>query len=113
MTNERAAAEPMPDGIRSPNCSACITRSRLHVDSPEVAQAAHLAIGDRIHRAATRKGQIGQAGALLQRADEIEECLLIHRLDRARQVAVPVLERIRGLTSGTQELLQCRREQIC
>jgi hypothetical protein len=103
----------MPDGIRSPNCSTCITRSRLHVHFPEVAEAAHLAIGDRIHRASTRKGQIGQAGALLQRADEIEECLLIHRLDRARQVAVPVLERIRGLTSGTQELLQCRREQIC
>ena len=42
----------------------------------------------------------------------MEECFLIHRLDRAGDVAVPILERIGRLAPRSEKVFQRRREQI-
>ena len=41
-----------------------------------------------------------------------KERLLVHRLHRARDVAVALLERIVGLAARPQQLLERRREEI-
>ena len=50
--------------------------------------------------------------ALVQLADQMEERLLVHRLDRARDVAMPILERIVRRAARSQQCLERRREQI-
>ena len=51
-------------------------------------------ISDGIHRATTRKSNVGQAELRVQRSDQVKERFFIHRLHRAGNVAVPILERI-------------------
>ena len=48
----------------------------------------------------------------MQRVQQIEKCLLVHRLRRAGDVAVAVLERFVGLAARPQQLLERRRKQI-
>ncbi len=45
----------------------------------------------------------------LQRADQVEERLLVHRLDRAGDVAVAVLQRLVRASARAQQVLQRRR----
>ena len=105
------AAELVPHGKGGTDRAAGISSSGLHVDPLKRCHPPDLAVGDRIHRAPARQCDIGQAGALLQRPDQVEERLFIHRLDRAGDIAVPILERIFGAPPWAQQFLE-RRAKI-
>ena len=49
---------------------------------------------------------------LVQRSDQMEKRLLIHRLDRAGDVAMPILERIIRRAARPQQSFQRGREQV-
>ena len=106
------AAEPMPHHIGRADRAAGISGGGLHVDAAKRRHAPYLAVGDGIHRAAAGECDVGQAKALLQRADQMKERLFIHRLHRAGDIAVPILERIFGPAPRAQQLLERRRKQI-
>ena len=90
--HERAlAAELVPERERCADGAAGIARRRLHVDTPERRHPPHLTVGDRVHRTAASQRQIGQSRALLEDAEEMKECLLVHRLDRACDIAMAIL----------------------
>ena len=106
------ATQLVPERERRPDRAARIACCRLHIDPPERRHPPHLAVGDRVHGAAAGERQIGQPVALLQRADQMEERLFVHRLHRARDVAMPILERIVGCAARAEQRLQRGREQI-
>ena len=91
--HERAlAAKLVPNGKCRADGAARIAGRRLDVDAPEWRHPPHLAVGDGVHRTAAGQREVGQSGALLQHAKKVKECLLIHRLDRAGDVAMAILK---------------------
>ena len=106
------AAELVPDREGRADRAARIARGRLHIDALERGHSPHLAVGDRVHGAAARKREIGQSRIACAAPNQMKERLLIHRLHRARDVAMPILKRIVGLAARAQKLLERRREQI-
>ena len=111
--HERAlAAELVPDSKCRANGAARIAGRRLHVDAPKRRHPPHLAVGDGVHRTAAGQREVGQSAALLQHAEKMKECLLIHRLDRAGDVAMAILERVGRQAPRPQQLLERRRKQI-
>src|SRR5262245_8121680 len=94
------AAELVPNGKRRTNRASRITRRRLYVYAPEGRHPPHFAVSDGIHRASARQREVGQSGAFLQHAKEVKERFLIHRLARAGNVTMALLERVGGLAPG-------------
>src|SRR6516164_8819982 len=87
------AAELVPNGKRRTNRATRIARGRLYVHPPEWGHPPHFAVSDGIHRAAARQREVGQSAAFLQHAEEVKERFLVHRLARASDVAMALLER--------------------
>src|SRR5215470_14970916 len=90
-------AELVPNGKRRTNRASRIACRRLYVYTPEGRYPPHFAVSDGIHRAAARQREVGQPGAFLQYAEEVKERFLIHRLARAGDVTMALLERVGGL----------------
>ena len=106
------AAELMPEREGRADRAACISGRRLNVDAAKRRYPPHLAIGDRVHGAAARKRQVRRTVSLLRLADQMEKRFFIHRLHRAGDVAMPILERIGRLAPRPEKVFQRRREQI-
>ena len=65
--HERAlAAQLVPERECRTDRAACIAGRRLNVDAPKRRYSPHLAVGDRVHRAAARKRQIRRTVSRLQ-----------------------------------------------
>ena len=111
MTNDRSPPS-LCQTIGRADGAARIACRRLHIDAPERRHAPDLAVGDGIHGAAAREREIGRAEALLHVFDQMKERLLVHRLNRAGDVAVTILERIVGLAARAQQFLERWRKQI-
>ncbi len=58
--------EPVPHRQGGADRAAGVAGGRLHIDAAERRHPAHLAVGDRVHRAAAGEREIGEAGAPLQ-----------------------------------------------
>ena len=112
MTKDALAAELVPEREGRADRAACIAGRRLNVDTPKRRDPPHLAIGNRVHGATARKRQVRRTVSLLRLADQMEKRLFIHRLDRAGDVAVPILERVGRLAPRPEKVFQRRREQI-
>ena len=106
------AAELVPEREGRADRAAGIPRSRLHVDPPERRHPPYFAVRNRIHGAAAGEREVVEPIALMQPADQIEEGLFVHVLDRARDVAMPVVERFVRGTARPQQLLQGWGKQI-
>ena len=79
--HERAfAAQLMPERKCRTNSAARISGRGLNVHAAKRRYPPHLAVGDRIHRAAARKRQVRRAVSFLRRPNQMEERFLIHRL---------------------------------
>ena len=97
------AAELVPECEGGADGAACIAGRRLHIDASKRRHSPYLAIGDRVHGAAARERQVRRTVSLLQLADQMEKRLLIHRLDRAGDVAMPIFERIGRLAPRPEQ----------
>src|SRR5271155_6274771 len=100
----------MPDRIGRADGTARVTGRGLHVDASKRRLAAYLAVGNRIHRAAAGERKVAQPGVPLQFSDEMKERLFVHRLHRARDVTVTILQRVAGPPPRPEKLLERRRE---
>ena len=80
----------MPDDECRTDRATGIARRRLHVDLLNGVIASHLAIGDRVHGAAAGDRHGIQPMTRMQRIQQMEKGLLIHRLHRAGDVPVPL-----------------------
>ena len=105
-------AKLVPNSKRRANGAACIACRRLHVDAPERRHPPHLAVGDGVHRTTAGQRKVGQSTALLQYAEKMKECLLIHCLGRSGDVAMPIIERVGRQAPRPQQLFERRRKQI-
>src|SRR5207247_2164278 len=85
---------------------------RLHVDALKSSRASYLPVSHRVHRAAAGQSNVGETGTSLQRPDQIEECLFVHGLHRASDVAMPIQQWMFGAATRAQKLFERRREQI-
>src|SRR5262249_59340354 len=94
ITEGRRAPERGPGGEARPDRPAGIACRRLHVDPPERRDPPHFAVSNRVHSAPTREREVGESVAFLQNADQVKERFFVHRLYRARDVAMPIIERI-------------------
>src|SRR5262249_51164404 len=106
------AAELVPNGKGRTNCAACVACRRLYVHAPKRRHPPHLAVSHGIHRASAGQREVCQAGAFLQNAKKMKECFLIHRLSRAGDVAVALLEWVAWQAPRPQQLLKRWRKQI-
>src|SRR4051794_17313500 len=88
------AAQLVPDCKCRPNCTTSVPGCRLNIDTAKRCQPPHLAVGNRVHSAAPGQCKISQSRALLHDPQEVKESLLIHRLGRACDVAMTILERV-------------------
>ncbi len=100
------AFDLVPGGKGRPDRAAGVTAGRLHIDLLEWRALEDLAVGDRVVGAAA--GQHDGVGvvALMQRAQKVEESVLVGRLRRARDVAMLVLERRRRIARRPEQLAQ-------
>ena len=101
----------MPRTERRADRAARIARGRLHVELRERRHPRDLAVGHRIHRAATRQRQRIQPIARMQRVEQVEERLLVHRLRRAGDVLVTLLQRLILAARRAEPLRKLAREQ--
>ena len=97
----------MPDRERRTDRAARITSRRLYVDPSERRVSSNFAVRDGVHCTAARQREICESRPLLQIPEEVKECLLIHRLGRARDVIVAVFEPIGRCAARSQQMLQC------
>src|SRR5205807_7484879 len=88
------ATELMPECEGRADRTASIACRRLHVDPSERRHPPHFSVRDRVHGAPASERQIGEPVAFLQGANQVKECFFVHRLHRARDVAMPIIERI-------------------
>ena len=80
--------------VRRADRAAGIARRRLHVDVAGTASQRDLAVGHRVHPAAAGERDGVEPVPRVQRVEQVEERLLVHRLHRARDVPVALLERL-------------------
>ncbi len=104
------AAELVPDGTGGADRAAGVARRRLHVD---LAEGRHLR-----HLCRWRPSSSAQPPAIasassrvtrMQRFEQVKERFLVHRLHRARDVHVALLERLVRPARRTQQRLELRR----
>src|SRR5438067_4594231 len=106
------AAELVPDCKGRADGAARVAGRGLYVDAPERRHSPHLAVGDRVHRAAAGQRKIGQSAALLQDTEEVKKCLLVHDLRRAGDVAMTIFKRVGRKTPWPKQMLERGRKQI-
>ena len=70
-----------------------------------------LAVRHRVHRTAARQGDPIAAVLLVERVQQVEKRLLVHRLNRTGQILVPLQERILGVSRRAQQLFEFRGKQ--
>ena len=103
------AAKLMPERKCRADRTAGVAGRRLHVDASKRRYSPDLAVGDRVHGAAAGEREIGRAGsAVCSVLDQMEECLLVHGLHRAGDVAMPILERRRRDDGAVPEAPRAR-----
>src|SRR5436309_14097456 len=86
--NSPASVQLAPHGNRCTNRTSSVSGCRLYVKLLEWRTAIYLAVGYRIHGAATGKRQRIQPVALVQCVDKMKERFLVHDLDRPRDIAM-------------------------
>ena len=106
------AAELVPDREGRADRAAGIARGRLHIDPPERRHPPHLAVGDRIHGAAAGEREIGQAVALLQRADQDERRPPRTSPGPSARCRDADPQRIVGHAARPEQLLERGRKQV-
>jgi hypothetical protein len=104
--------ELMPERESRADGAAGVTCRRLDVHSLKRGRPTDFAVSDRIHGAPSRQGQIRERMTFVHSAKQIEEGFLVHRLHRARDVAMPLLERIVWSAAWAQQILKRRAEQV-
>src|SRR6266511_2184649 len=92
----------VPDSVGRPQRAAGVACCRLYVEIPEGRSLKHLAVRHAVVAATAGQTQSWHSRLLEESVGEREVCLLEHRLDRCRQILVPLLDRIRR-TSGRSE----------
>src|SRR6187431_2297674 len=92
-------AELMPDCKGRTDCASCIPCSGLYINPPKGRHPTDFTVSDRVHGAPASQCKIRQSMVILQSGDEVEECLLVHRLDRAGDVSMPILKRLVRLSA--------------
>src|SRR5262249_14604448 len=104
MVHHKIAFAPklVPDSEGRPDGTSRITRRRLYIYASKRRLSTHLAIGNGVHCAAAGERQIRESGTLLQLPQKVKESFFIHRLCRARYVAVAVIQGVGRSTARTQ-----------
>src|SRR5690242_17962716 len=107
MIHHKVAFAPqlMPHSERRTDRASRIAGCRLYVDPSEWRVSSNFTVGDGVHRTATRQREICQSRPSLQITEEVKECLLVHRLDRASDVIVALFELIARRAALPQQML--------
>ena len=100
------ARQVTPRDARGAEGAAGVAGRRLHVERRERRVAVDLAVGDGVHRASARQRQCAKLVALVQRVQQVEERLFVHRLGRSGDVTMVRGELFAGLPRRPEHLGQ-------
>ena len=103
------AALRMPHRPCGAQRAAGIPRGGLHVDLAEGRHQRDLAVGHRVVAAAPGDRDAVEVVSLVQGIEQMEEGLLVHRLQRAREVLVPLLQRLVAPARRPEQIRERRR----
>src|SRR5688572_18835030 len=111
MNSRGIPVELAPNHHSGPNCTTSIARGRLNIELFEWGPGIHLPVRHRVHCATSKEREPINLVTAMYRMQQVEKCLLVHRLYGTSHVLVKLGKRLVSRASWTEEFFESLRKE--